>query len=1580
MRHNIIKKIAAIVSIGWAVVAVFSVVRHAVLQAKAEDTLFGIQTLVREVQERENPYTILEIVPDAVSAEIGYYAEGNEPILSERQSDGTYLTWQERLAKIETKRERYDFMTTLAEDLQDFYDIRFPGQVITSEDLKHADQVPVSYTPYSELDEKKDGCAEFTLSEREKYGVFRYSNDTTKVRYKLDFKYEGHCLDTTLIGNPKKQFYYAEATLVTSSNVGDLLPNTVLYTLKDGDNPTKQRFERAGLWKDLQDTVSGGGAVSGTVSGNVNGGGNIAGEMPLTAFGTVSGNATGGDNTVTGGDNIGADGDGTVSGSDLDVDYYIVKFAPWDISMKEPFFKGLYSVSRVVEDIEGEYVFSEEEGADFPVIFPEETIYYTGGFVNNDWFARKVINLDPDQVEGFPVKVITMTAYEVAKLDGFGGNDSNKVFDLLYLASGWQMLPGDIKRMQYNEQCTEGDRTYVNDLNPVMRDYLFNYTVSNGIPCIVDAGIVFDPAGSRNPVTGKYELNLQHFDGINYTNIFQLALMFMQESPSKLYEQSMTPDYNAPTVDELVANLTDMDNNYVAEQVYTFYQPHTLIGPDFFTEYYYKEAQEQGDIAKGFKPVIDEIIAENLNRAADTSGNYEQLPEDVTQATIVRHIINYKNRRTTLLKKHLRVLDIEPCMSDENSYELNEAMVREWALGADASNDEIELDIIIDHMTTAEFIGKIDDINERYDLVYIGTDTDHMNVDENGDTVFNDADMNGLVYFHTGDLRITSVDLAGQLDTEHKGDKVYTYNQMRYSGNDITQEKRNELTSFLNASYPIVVSERFFTMGDSTAAGGNIGRVLNENIVDKSSYMYEFLDIAKDKGNFFTRDEVAKDGMFGFYLNRPKIEFSNVLICNGKFADGYNSIYQIEQGLDGKYLLEYRFTIVNAGAASTETRYRCQLYADADADGRYSAVEELGDISVTQNGKEVDPNELLVGREYVVKRAVPNEYAGLLPWKIQITQADNPNIHNGIIGYTKLKGLERERVNILQITRDPFYEKEELFNLQERVDDPKDMYHKLIYGSFDQADGGKYTGIYDDFDISVKTMTLTEFIKQHHDEPDILNKYNMLILGFADGYGDIANDDNALEDIRKYVTSGKSVLFTHDTISFVNYEKGTEGLDRSTGYTQPLTKTNKYNSYGMTKTFRAMVGMERYSRNKDTAYWPKSEKVNSGLTQGYTYSIINAKDAYKNNGNQETYPAELTGLKTDVTHNYLNLNYGDVYYSDTSSDNGDIIQKEFGEVSNLEVTQVNKGQITEYPYKLEETLEVSPTHAQYYQLDYFTDEDRDNKSDIVVWYCLGGRSSKDEEKQNTIYSMSPNDVMNNYYIYNKGNITYTSMGHSGDSSTEHEAKLFINTMIAAFRAGVKTPTVAVLNNGTRNAVEITSVNRYHDDTTFDSTEGYTKGKDLQEVDGYIDADTGKEYEKVYFRVNDSNFIKGTRRITVNVYQDVYVEDPGNVPSDVMTHLTYEGEQIYVKPILEPGASTALSIHEAATNKIIPSDSLNSGEIYYILIPKQYITNAEKRYSIYFETWSTIKNYTQTIETDRSMKRFDFTKVQLFDLK
>ena len=138
------------------------------------------------------------------------------------------------------------------------------------------------------------------------------------------------------------------------------------------------------------------------------------------------------------------------------------------------------------------------------------------------------------------------------------------------------------------------------------------------------------------------------------------------------------------------------------------------------------------------------------------------------------------------------------------------------------------------------------------------------------------------------------------------------------------------------------------------------------------------------------------------------------------------------------------------------------------------------------------------------------------------------------------------------------------------------------------------------------------------------------------------------------------------------------------------------------------------------------------------------------------------------------------------------------------VTQTNKGQITTYPYdinfyetdssgklipdenggyKYDETKveQVSPTHDQSYQLNM-------NGDDVTCWYSMSGDNFAD----------IPNDALNAYYIYSRKNVTYTGAGHT-NTFTPWEAKLFANTLIAAYRPNAEAAKTEFVTGSEYNA-------------------------------------------------------------------------------------------------------------------------------------------------------------------------------------
>lgn len=277
-------------------------------------------------------------------------------------------------------------------------------------------------------------------------------------------------------------------------------------------------------------------------------------------------------------------------------------------------------------------------------------------------------------------------------------------------------------------------------------------------------------------------------------------------------------------------------------------------------------------------------------------------------------------------------------------------------------------------------------------------------------------------------------------------------------------------------------------------------------------------------------------------------------------------------------------------------------------------------------------------------------------------------------------------------------------------------------------------------DITV--MTTTEYEEWYVASPydvntksgDKLSKdgelgFDIVVMGFKDAYNyeDISDENGALSNLKNYIEEGNSVLMAHDVLSYSAYS------DASNTNVNIAINPNKNNidrvshwSYNITSQLRNLIGMDRYNVASE-------ENKNTGSPYGAGFS------------------------------NSLNLTNWTRYYSNMAG-------------------QINSGQINMYPYEIGENVSVARTHAQYFQLDL-------NSDDIVVWYSLSDDDMSNTNHGYRYFNMSGNDALNNYYIYSKGNITYTGAGHSSLGNSDIELQLFVNTIIKAIGSANSIPVV-----------------------------------------------------------------------------------------------------------------------------------------------------------------------------------------------
>lgn len=302
-----------------------------------------------------------------------------------------------------------------------------------------------------------------------------------------------------------------------------------------------------------------------------------------------------------------------------------------------------------------------------------------------------------------------------------------------------------------------------------------------------------------------------------------------------------------------------------------------------------------------------------------------------------------------------------------------------------------------------------------------------------------------------------------------------------------------------------------------------------------------------------------------------------------------------------------------------------------------------------------------------------------------------------------------------------------------------------------------------------------------------LSGYQMIIVGFGDTYGqtDLNNDNGEVEYLQYFVAQGKSILFVHDVTSMYNIQEGDGRAPQVFGSTankmlRDLMGMNRYAAVSNQLTEEARESLIRYQAQR-----PYYDFVSGKERHGFTYYGLKRMGWTKesqnaNYGNKIPYRYMITNTEGNAV-------CGNNDFSRTSgfNNNNDITTT---------ASKLNEGQITSYPYKIGDVLPIAETHGQWYQLNMEDPE-------VTVWYCLsddhycaGWNETANNGRGTALtYGVSPNDATNNYYIYSKGNVFYSGVGHSTVNG-DMEAKLFVNTMIAAYRASYEPPVIEVTND------------------------------------------------------------------------------------------------------------------------------------------------------------------------------------------
>lgn len=962
----------------------------------------------------------------------------------------------------------------------------------------------------------------------------------------------------------------------------------------------------------------------------------------------------------------------------------------------------------------GEYCFRPDEGAtEIPVQIAR--IFYQYDLINNDWFRTKVLSSkDSDRLK---IEVITIEEKDLKTQEGQEDIDNA---DFIYVCGDTAM-----------SGKTYGDAAAVwAAIGTVVSE--------NKVPCMIDAS----------------------------TQVWKECGTYTEEYRPRDYA------------------------DYVKENLY-------IVGRPDGREPFFARFESWMTYQGGITEVKAFVERENLIRRI----NGPTLDTSITRAFLMQYIVDYARQRKVEAKDSIHVLEIQPtdaASADTTGFVLTADHVRKWAgVGTDT-------EVIIDSMSTAEYIGKKINLFDEYDLIYIGACIDYFNTEGEGEekhTVYNDTRMNGLIYTHTGDYVAGNIAIAGMMDVDYGGayafrdqeprpyaknaeyttqlgntyqgyllhnngggytairnrteyvdgilrqnfkkpypQTQYSYASLippkfnstteelsgdlmiyRYSGNDLTREKYKELYFFEYYGCPIVISDALYHTDEKGK------KTVNEEAVDNTSYMYRFLDKEKNSGVYSVKQAEAGDSKLQLNINMERLKllyfdpdapgepepYTPVEMESGSLFTDQSKMKITREGTSSHYKARVGIYLENKAESASTTSYRPYFYLDMNSDGSFteksSGSEQMSCyIYNVDTGEEAEKDSkgvyMLRSRvRYCLEREIPASYNGVLAWKLAVKSG---NYVTSDIQYTRMGGNGGEQnVKVLQITSQN--SKGESNNL---IDLSTDKYVQNYLKQIRATTGLNFQidtiGGYD-FGNTTAESAEEFYNKQLPNLGYSLEEYDMLIIGFADQYYDlynseIPNSQYAVEAIHLFVDSGKSVMFSHDTTSFVNISPHHSFKDgHLTGLSDDWEVPQQWGYY-MNNAFRNLLAMDRYGITADTdsslEYSDKKlgallrqqqhltvQSANTdydkrfSVNEGFVYSYGSAL-AYEDSSEGKS-PGSFLTRNLDGENMYLkNLRKWDIAYAAKTYNSANNTAQAYGQTHGLNNATLNDHLVTNEKY------------------------------------------------------------------------------------------------------------------------------------------------------------------------------------------------------------------------------------------------------------------------------------------------------------
>ena len=571
------------------------------------------------------------------------------------------------------------------------------------------------------------------------------------------------------------------------------------------------------------------------------------------------------------------------------------------------------------------------------------------------------------------------------------------------------------------------------------------------LPVIVDYNAVTNDQYSKLDYQGLAKMFLKE-DLENYVKD-------AQTSPDWLFENLENPNY---------PNRSDNGNYYVNRNVYVVNSGTPLVNRDF------PESIDGGSAESGFSEVLNLIRSENVLLPEEN-----RIPENVSKAKAIEYIINYSVGFIADFTD-LRILELQPTSNDKADLQAenptDSSTTLYWQRNATGAikkqvlRSSRKVDVKVTTKAAAAFNSEWEDINEKYNLVFIGLDGQKLNYAAGlwSGTVYNNTDLNNKLY-HTGDQAANG---SGQ-----------------YDPSDITERKKNELLDFMRAGYPILVENDFFT-GKSAKNGS--GRI-NTKYVAEDTQMYDFLRqaVTEFTDRIYTIDDVHSNILFMAQLNidHPVISVSDTTGLT------------LTEAANGELSASFTYAITDQNGESYAGECHTEFYLDVNDDGSYTDAERMDNLA--GEGKVLRATAEN-GQATVLFTESPGSRA--IPFRIRVVDNNNSCRRSSVQGILRVTDGTKEKIKVLQIgAKDGI----SLATLYQQEDSTLGYYLKAAENTMNVK-------------FEIETIDPAAWNERFARNPDCLNQWDLLIIGFGNGSENLPNM-NKIED---YIQAGHSVLVT----------------------------------------------------------------------------------------------------------------------------------------------------------------------------------------------------------------------------------------------------------------------------------------------------------------------------------------------------------------------------------------------------------------------------------------------------------------------